>query len=106
VGKVFQDLVAEYEATETLESQVAHDADKIESLLQAVEYQAQGHDTAPWQETSIAALRTDPGKQLARAVVSADPHGWWSAFAASYRELRDTARGRARETRDARPGQD
>jgi len=96
VAKVFQDLVAEYEAEETVESQVAHDADKIETLLQAVEYQAQGHDTAAWRETSAAALRTGSGRQLAQAIGTADPHGWWSAFAASYRELRASTRGRAR----------
>src|SRR6266496_6322935 len=54
VAKVFQDLVAEYEAEETVES------------------------------------------QLAQAIGTADPHGWWSAFAASYRELRASTRGRAR----------
>src|SRR6266487_1443282 len=46
VAKVFQDLAAEYEAAETRESRLAHDADKIENLLQAVEYQAQGNDNA------------------------------------------------------------
>ena len=59
VAKVLQDLKAEYEAGETAEARVARDADKLETLLQAMEYQAQGHDTAPWQETSIDALRTD-----------------------------------------------
>jgi putative hydrolases of HD superfamily len=96
VAKVFQGLVVEYEAGETLESKVARDADKLESLLQAVEYQAQGYDTRPWQETSIGSLRTDSARQLARAITSADPNGWWSAFAASYRELRATAQGRTR----------
>jgi 5'-deoxynucleotidase YfbR-like HD superfamily hydrolase/DNA-binding transcriptional regulator YhcF (GntR family) len=97
VAKVVQDLVAEYEATETAESRVAHDADKIETLTQASEYMAQGHDAAAWRETSIAALRTESGRQLAQAVIAADPHGWWSAFAASYAELRASTRGRARK---------
>jgi putative hydrolases of HD superfamily len=96
MAKVFEDLVAEYEAGETAEARVARDADKIETLLQAAEYQAQGHDTGPWKETSIAALRTDSARQLARAILSTDPHTWWSAFAASYHELRASARGRAR----------
>jgi putative hydrolase of HD superfamily len=91
-AKVFQELVAEYEATETLESRLAHDADKIETLLQAAEYQAQGYSAGPWRETSLAALRTDAGRQLAQAIGSADPHGWWSAFAASYAELRASTR--------------
>ena len=87
VAKVFQYLTAEYEATETLESRLAHDADKIETLLQAIEYQAQGHDTSAWRETSLAALRTNSGRELARAIGSTSPQ-WWSAFAASYHELR------------------
>jgi 5'-deoxynucleotidase YfbR-like HD superfamily hydrolase/biotin operon repressor len=95
VGKVFQELVAEYEAEETLESRVAHDADKIETLMQAIEYQTRGYNTAPWQETSVGALRTDAGQQLAQTISSADPR-WWSAFAASYRELRASTRGQAR----------
>ena len=49
-----------------------------------------------WRETSLAALRTDEGKQLAQAIEPADPHGWWSAFAASYHELRASAQDRAR----------
>jgi putative hydrolases of HD superfamily len=95
MAKVFQDLTAEYEAAETLESLVARDADKIETLLQAAEYQTQGHDTTPWRETSTAALRTNSARELAQAINTADPHAWWSAFAASYRELRATAQGRA-----------
>ena len=96
MAKVLQDLKAEYEAGETLEARVAHDADKLETLLQAMEYQAQGHDTSAWRETSVDALRTASAKQLAQAITSADPHGWWSAFAASYRELRASAQERAR----------
>src|ERR1017187_3329393 len=38
VAKVVQDLVAEYEAADTPESRLAHDADKIETLMQAIEY--------------------------------------------------------------------
>lgn len=93
VGKFFQDLVAEFEAAETPEARVAKDADKIETLLQAVEYRAQGYNTEPWCETSIAALRTDSAKQLAQAIMTCDPSQWWSAFAASYHELRASTRG-------------
>lgn len=91
-AKVVQDIVAEYEANETPEARLAHDADKIETLLQAMEYQARGHDAAAWRDTSLAALRTDAGRQLAQAIGSADPHGWWAAFAASYAELRASTR--------------
>jgi putative hydrolase of HD superfamily len=80
VAKVFQDLVAEYEAGQTLESQLARDAHEVETLLQAAEYRAQGHDTQAWRENSTAALRTGSARQLAQAIGSADPHSWWSAF--------------------------
>jgi putative hydrolase of HD superfamily len=95
-AKVFRDLVAEYEAGQSLEARVAKDADKLESLLQAVEYQAQGYDTAPWQDTSLTALRTEAGRQLARAIMAADPHSWWTHFASSYPEIREGARKRSR----------
>jgi len=93
VAKMFQDLTAEYEAGETAESRLAHDADKVETLLQAIEYGAQGHDTEPWKDTSLAALRTSAGRELARAIGSTDPR-WWAPFAASYHELRASTRAR------------
>ncbi|MGL5810874.1 MAG: HD domain-containing protein, partial [Nocardioides sp.] len=81
---------AEYEAVETPESRVAHDADKVETLLQAREYAAQGYDTEPWQDTSIQALRTESAKQLAQAILTSDARAWWLNFSASYHELRAT----------------
>lgn len=99
VAKVVQGLTAEFEAAETTEARLAKDADKIETLLQATEYQAQGHDTAAWRETSIAALRTDAGRRMAQAIGNGDPH-WWSPFASSYHELRASTRGQARERHD------
>lgn len=96
-AKAFQELTAEYEATETVESQLAHDADKIETLLQAIEYGKRGFDTEPWLETSLAALRTKAGQRLAQAITAGDPR-WWSAFAASYHELRAGSQGRTRQS--------
>jgi len=98
-AKVLQALTAEYEANKTAEARLAHDADKIETLLQAIEYETRGHDTAAWKETSIAALRTSAGRELARAVTTADPR-WWAPFAASYHELRASTRGRAPAAED------
>jgi 5'-deoxynucleotidase YfbR-like HD superfamily hydrolase len=86
VAKIFQDLVAEYEAGQTLESRLARDACQIEALLQATEYQVQGHDIQTWRESSTAALQTGSARQLARAIGSADPYHWWSAFTASHHE--------------------
>lgn len=91
-ARAFQDLTAEYEANETREAQLAHDADKLETLLQAIEYQARGHDAEAWRETSVNALRTEAGQELARAISAGDSQ-WWSPFAKSYKELRDHTRG-------------
>jgi 5'-deoxynucleotidase YfbR-like HD superfamily hydrolase/biotin operon repressor len=93
-AKVFQALTDEYEAGETIEARLARDADKIETLLQAIEYQAQGHGTSAWRETSLAALRTDAGQQLARAISATGPGTWIAPFQASYHELRAAAKNR------------
>lgn len=92
VAAAVRDLTAEYEENVTREARLAHDADKLETLVQAIEYQQHGHDAQAWRETSIAALRTDAGKQLAQAIGSTDPQ-WWAPFAASYHELRASTRG-------------
>lgn len=63
--------------------QSAQDAHEIETLLQAAEYRAQGHDTQAWRENSAAALRTGSARQLAQAIGSANPHSWWSTFMTS-----------------------
>lgn len=98
VAEVLQALTGEYEAVETLESRLAKDADKIETLLQAREYAAQGYATEPWSDTSIQALRTEAGKQLAQAIIAGDPHSWWKTFASSYHELRAATRARQEGT--------
>lgn len=94
LADLFQGITAEYEDAETLESKVAHDADKIETLLQAREYATQGYASEPWQDTSVQALRTESAKQLAQAITSSDARGWWMNFASSYQELRATTRAR------------
>jgi 5'-deoxynucleotidase YfbR-like HD superfamily hydrolase len=96
-AKALQDLTAEYETNETVEARLAHDADKLECLLQAREYQARGYDTTAWQETSVAALRTEVGLDLARAVNDTDPAHWFDSFNASYREPPRTTTAHQRE---------
>jgi 5'-deoxynucleotidase YfbR-like HD superfamily hydrolase len=95
LSTLIQGLVHDYEAEETVEARLAHDADKIEMLLQAREYEVQGrHNTEPWQNTSQSNLRTEQGRVLADATRGSDPERWWKAFAETHTELRRSARPR------------
>src|SRR5262249_39910376 len=77
--------VRAYEAEESIEARLAHDADTLETLLQAREYEAQGnHDTVQWQESSTASLRTDAAQELADAILATTATTRWSAVARSY----------------------
>jgi putative hydrolase of HD superfamily len=68
-GQAVRGLVEEYEARESPEARLAKDADKLECLIQAREYQAQGHeDVPPWIETSAAALQSHFGPSARRGV--------------------------------------
>lgn len=63
VAGMISAAVAEYEAAETPEARCARDADKLECLLQAREYQEQGHaNVQPWIDSSLAALTTASAK--------------------------------------------
>ncbi|MFI7213282.1 HD family hydrolase [Micromonospora maritima] len=69
--------VDEYEAGETREAIVARDADKLECLVQAVEYRHQGiADVQQWIDSSRAALRTASAHRLADAALTGTPMAW------------------------------
>ena len=69
--------VAEYEAGETIEARCARDADKLDCLLQAREYQEQGHaNVQPWIDTSVAALATPSAKQIAHEAITQNSLSW------------------------------
>jgi putative hydrolases of HD superfamily len=83
-AKLIAGLVAEYEAGETAEARLAHDADKIELILQADEYAAQGYDAGPWREAAVPALSTDAAKQLAQAITATPQAAWYLGHRAAY----------------------
>ncbi|WP_435207632.1 HD domain-containing protein [Micromonospora sp. bgisy143] len=77
VADVITAAVAEYEAGETLEAIVARDADKLECLVQAVEYRHQGIDNVQrWIDSSRAALKTASALRLAEAALTGQPLAW------------------------------
>ncbi|MEQ7007665.1 HD domain-containing protein [Actinopolymorpha sp. B17G11] len=72
-----QDAVAEYEARETLEARCAYDADKLECLVQALEYRDAGYqDVQAWIDSSRAALQTKTAQRIADAALHVSPQAW------------------------------
>ncbi|GAA0333456.1 HD domain-containing protein [Actinoallomurus spadix] len=77
VADLVSGSVAEYEQRTSLESRCARDADKLECLLQAIEYRDQGHHTIqPWIDSSLAALQTPSGKRLADEALATGSLDW------------------------------
>jgi putative hydrolase of HD superfamily len=74
-------LFHEYEDKASLEGQLAGDADLLECLLQAREYQQQGYqDVQDWITNCAAGLRTEIAKQVAEACLHVDPASWWQGL--------------------------
>ncbi|MFC7328143.1 HD domain-containing protein [Marinactinospora rubrisoli] len=77
LAEVISGVVAEYGGRESAEAVCARDADKLELLLQAVEYREQGNThTQAWIDTSIASLATASAKRLADAALTHGPLEW------------------------------
>lgn len=82
-------LIDEHESAKTAaatpESRCSRDADKLDCLLQAREYQGQGNQhMQPWIDSMVAAVSTETGKRLAAAAQEVPPSAWWAEFAANF----------------------
>lgn len=85
VGDPVRALIAEFAGKETLEARCAKDADRLECLLQAREYQAAGNQQVqPWIDTMLDAVTTASGQRLAEAAVKTAVDAWWHDIVASY----------------------
>ncbi|MEU0991422.1 HD domain-containing protein [Streptomyces sp. NPDC005953] len=77
LASTVRELVAEYEAKESPEAICARDADKLECMLQGIEYKSQGYASAQrWIDNSRARLVTATGKLLADELLSQAPLDW------------------------------
>ncbi|WP_405007069.1 HD domain-containing protein [Kitasatospora purpeofusca] len=77
LASTVRDLIAEYEGKESPEAICARDADKLECLIQGVEYLAQGYANAQrWVDNSRGRLTTKTAKDLADAILAADSLDW------------------------------
>lgn len=71
-------VVAEYEGKVSAEAMCARDADKLECLIQAVEYREHGNqNTQPWIDSSLAQLRTASAKLLAEEAQRTGSLDWF-----------------------------
>lgn len=70
-------IVHEYENADSLEVLVAHDADKLECMLQGLEYLEQGYSNAQeWVDTTRAKLKTPSALALAEAAQGMSSAEW------------------------------
>ncbi|MCP2169242.1 HD domain-containing protein [Goodfellowiella coeruleoviolacea] len=75
--EVIRGAVDEYESRLTPEALCAKDADKLEMLLQAVEYRDVGvRRVDGWIDSARAGLRTRAAQRVAEAAVSVSPLAW------------------------------
>ncbi len=74
-------LYQEYRDQQTAASQIARDADLLECLLQAREYEEQGHvEAKEFQRRAPALLTTDSAKQLWAAAEGMAVTDWWKSL--------------------------
>jgi putative hydrolase of HD superfamily len=96
------ELVEEYEAGESLEARLAHEADKLECVFQAREYQSQrAADTTQWIKSCSEQISSATGRRLLQAAVTLPPNSWWQEFQDSYNQ-----RGRSTRSRRDTAGDD
>ncbi|SRR5579884_609501 len=77
-------LFNDYEERASIEGELARDADLLECIVQAREYQVQGYaDTQDWINNCYAGLKTDIAKQLADACIQVEPNEWWQGLKAN-----------------------
>ncbi|MPZ64436.1 MAG: HD domain-containing protein [Pseudonocardiaceae bacterium] len=75
--KTVHEAVTEYEAQHTPEARCAKDADKLECLVQAIEYRDAGYASVQgWIDSSRDALCTDAARRIGDAALHTSPLAW------------------------------
>nr|WP_218889676.1 HD domain-containing protein [Saccharopolyspora hordei] len=78
--EMIRGAVDEYETRETTEALCAKDADRLEMLLQAVEYRDIGVQRVDaWIDSARAELKTATAQRIAEAAINASPLTWRGA---------------------------
>ena len=75
----FLSLFSQFELQSTPEAIIAGDADKLELVLQAREYETQGHKyVEDWINNMKTAVITNSAKQLLEEILNTEPREWWA----------------------------
>jgi len=83
MAKQMVTLFEEFEEEVSLEAKVVRDADLLECIVQAREYQALGyHDVIDWIFNAQAALKTESAKKIAAECIKTEPKEWWQGLKA------------------------
>ena len=83
IGKRITSLISEFEKAASLEARIVRDADLLECIVQAREYQALGFsDVADWIFNAQAALKTESAKKIAAECLKTEPKEWWQGLKA------------------------
>jgi putative hydrolase of HD superfamily len=76
-------MISEFEQAVSLEARVVRDADLLECLVQAREYQTLGYnDVVDWIFNAQAALTTESAKKIAAECLKTEPKEWWQGLKA------------------------
>jgi putative hydrolase of HD superfamily len=76
-------LFEEFEEEASLEAKVVRDADLLECIVQAREYQTLGYgDVIDWISNAQKALKTDSAKRIAAECINTEPKEWWRGLKA------------------------
>jgi putative hydrolase of HD superfamily len=74
-------LIQHYNERDSLEARLAHDADLLECLIQAREYQTQGYtDVQDWIDSCKAGLKSEASKRLAETCLRIEPRTWFEGL--------------------------
>ncbi|QLJ00272.1 HD domain-containing protein [Streptomyces sp. NEAU-sy36] len=80
VADAVKEIIGTYEARDTPEAVCARDADKLECMIQGIEYRDQGYANAQrWIDNSRGRITTKSGQALADAVLATGSLDWLRA---------------------------
>lgn len=77
-GNEIRELILEFMKGESLEAQLAYDADQLELILALKEYKDLGNNYADeWLDFATKRLKTDIAQKLSAVILETDSSLWW-----------------------------